>query len=798
MSNIVLKGDIIQNLGEYLPNPYIERVDVLQTESRYLTLTIYCSVLILVPDNYVVQDVIRTIKETNMYATIQSSPGKQIKKQAIVEKISSGMIKESEIYLLDSGEGIASIIGDGDYQDDLYDEQDRRIFKANFSSTIELEIEENIARENVYIYIFSSILAKNELYKNNSSFLYLNTSNFAYEKLFSSGLTILREEEVIYVDNQGNKYGQIPILSLDRNFYKTDRISRKFIIDKFNSLIRRFQGRTIGPLTDSVNSIKSVLSVEASTENLLVKLDKVRKSFPNKTNNNPLGNLYASFSKLLINTNSAFLPSEIVTKQKYVTGKVRYIEQGYIPQYAELSAPQGIDYIPEKMFLAHRERLSSDEVYDFALNRGVFFVRLEEWLKIESEIATTIDMTKLYEIVTGPQLNNLRRILLSYFRVTNIEIIKYHKTGISTKDKMQTTSLSYGTAQSSNYRLAAPELKIDIPNLESATALGVAEVPYNATEDEVQELGASEDGLYLIATFLKEYNFGFTSPMERLLCYSFQDIDSFTGIYEADQLEKNGGITFEYEININIRDQTRQFVRFLVNKFRQLTIDFKTYRDFANETCSYNNIDNRFNDFFINSLKDYNFRYSRFPWQDAPAFYSVMIYLFTNDFSTFENSTRFSKNLSSLISPENVDLRSLDNFLQLMENMNLVLNQINSSFGAIQIDGVDLETSMTTEVTLTPINFNRVLDEAEAESAQVSDEPESSPPTTGGGFIPDSGPGTIDRGREFELDRERFSPLSKKGADGDEETQDENQSGSSGSTATSPGSDSDKGVDLVV
>ena len=28
MSNIALKGDVIQNLGEYLPNPYIESIEV--------------------------------------------------------------------------------------------------------------------------------------------------------------------------------------------------------------------------------------------------------------------------------------------------------------------------------------------------------------------------------------------------------------------------------------------------------------------------------------------------------------------------------------------------------------------------------------------------------------------------------------------------------------------------------------------------------------------------------------------------------------------------------------------------
>ena len=98
---------------------------------------------------------------------------------------------------------------------------------------------------------------------------YLNTGNIAYEKVFSPGFNVLREEEVIYVGRQDEKYGQVPILGLNRNFYKTETVSREDIISKVNALVRRFEGRSIGPLSGSVNSIKTVLAKEADTENLL-------------------------------------------------------------------------------------------------------------------------------------------------------------------------------------------------------------------------------------------------------------------------------------------------------------------------------------------------------------------------------------------------------------------------------------------------------------------------------------------------------------------------------------------------
>jgi hypothetical protein len=312
MSNIALKGDVIQDLGEYLPNPYIESIEVEQPDSRSMTLRVHCSLLILISDDYDAQDVAETIREIGIYGVIQAGGDKQLKKQTIIDRLASGPyeannISSSEIYTLDTGDGIADKMGDGDYQDDLYDEEGRRILKINFSSTISsIDIEEDIERASVYIYVFSSILPINRFSETSANSLYLNIGNIAYEKLFSPGLNVLREEEVIYVGRQGEKYGQVPILGLNRNFYKTETVTREDIISKVNALVKRFEGRRLGPLSDSVNSIKAVLSKEADTENLLVQLDKVRRSFPNKTNNNPVGNLYAALAVLLRNINSHF------------------------------------------------------------------------------------------------------------------------------------------------------------------------------------------------------------------------------------------------------------------------------------------------------------------------------------------------------------------------------------------------------------------------------------------------------------------------------------------------------------
>ena len=51
MSNIVLKGDVIQDLGEYLPNPYIESIEVRSApagSSTLISLDIFYSIMFLI------------------------------------------------------------------------------------------------------------------------------------------------------------------------------------------------------------------------------------------------------------------------------------------------------------------------------------------------------------------------------------------------------------------------------------------------------------------------------------------------------------------------------------------------------------------------------------------------------------------------------------------------------------------------------------------------------------------------------------------------------------------------------
>ena len=692
MSNIALKGDVIQNLGEYLPNPYIESVEITQAASSSVNVRIFYSLIFLISDSYDIDDIVLNLQNINIMFAFASSEN-PLKKQefinAIVDEESGqgGTLREAlrfSIFETDM-DSIFDRIIDGDYIDDLYDDEGRRILKitATYNQTISTT---PITNSHVHSYALTSVDTLTNLESSLKNIIYLNTSNITYEKIFSPGLNVLRQEEDIYLDNRGEKYGQTPILALNRNFYKTETITREDIISKVNSLVRRFEGRSIGPLTDSVNSIKAVLSKESETENLLVQLDKVRRSFPNKTNNNPVGNLYASFSKLLQNINSSFRPDEIVVKDRYLTGKVFDQRTGLTFGYDVPTPDNTIEYLPEEMFFVHRERLSEDETSDLAYNRGIFFIRYEELLKNNSSISKVINLEKFYEIASDQDFDNLRKILFSYLRIKNVFVRKSHK-GL----QVSTYNYSYGSSRMN--RISDPVLY---------TFYNQA---YQGALTNTEEFSER----------FREYNFGFDNPQERLLCYSFVDADTYSAIYEAQEIEQNGAMTFEYDIIANFQDDTPDFVVYLINKFNSINDLFQTYASFTNEICSYNNIDNRFNDFFVKSIRE-QFVGSVYPWELAPAIYSIMAYLLTDTFATFEDAIRYSKNISSTISPENGNLDSVTSFAASLDNLRT--NQILEA-AALNMQFVvrqrNIQLSIQKQVDLIPTEYQALLSEAEAE-----------------------------------------------------------------------------------
>ena len=745
MSNIVL-GDAVQNLGEYLPNVYIESIEVSEFSELQLRAKVFYSLIFLIDDEYSVEDISKNLQDINIiFVFVNSNSSKAISKQELISgigleapiNIQNGTLSQIDMIPL------FSKLNDGDYIDDLYDEQDRRIFKivGTYEQNLSKATYQNF---NAHCYTFSSVLSVQDfqdLAISSENLAYLNTSNFAYEKIMSPGLSILKEDDVIYLDAQGQKYGQVPILGLDRNYYKNLTVRREQIISRVNNLLTRFSARKTGPLTDSVNSIKYVLSTESDTENLLVELDKARRSFPNKTNNNPVGNLYAAYSKLLQNLNSSFPAAERVTKSRYTTGKVLDLRTAPFIPYEYVPTP-GIDYIPEDSFFAFRERaeISAGAIMagvdgagtvvevtvpsrDVGINRGMFFFRYEESLKKFSNISQIIDLNRLFQILSTRDRDQLRRVLFSYLRIQSLELKKLQGT-----TPIQTATLNYGTDRDN--RKSPPTFTIQ----------GFGDALHIESSDEVSQS-------------IKEYNYALKDPDERILCFQFTDIDKFSSEYDADRMEEFGAVPFTYSLTIYIYDETEQFMSFLNTKYNDTFEELKEYRAIANQICSYNNLDNKFNDFFINAIRE-EYPPNMYPWEFAPTLYAMMSYLITDNQGSYSEVAELAKSISATISPESGNISSIDNFITQMQTLVLPLSNLRTDANDLGSTNKPAALSQSTSVELVPFEYRPSEEEEEIVTAETEPDIDDRPP--------DQGPvGQPDRTREIAILEDRFAILTQ-------------------------------------
>ncbi len=172
-------------------------------------------------------------------------------------------------------------------------------------------------------------------------------------------------------------------------------------------------------------------------------------------------------------------------------------------------------------------------------------------------------------------------------------------------------------------------------------------------------------GVDLSYIYGEDINANYINNRYRLMAFEFQNIDQQATLdkYEDKVYDK-------YDVEIDIADGTRQCVLAIIQNFYDNMMIFKEeYVDLARQFCSYNNIDNRFNDFFQTAI---NQRYADDPTR-APWVYSVCMYVRHMEFLTdrFNGNTSDqlleARDLLQRISPDTGDLDQVEAFWNILQ-----------------------------------------------------------------------------------------------------------------------------------
>jgi hypothetical protein len=155
--------------------------------------------------------------------------------------------------------------------------------------------------------------------------------------------------------------------------------------------------------------------------------------------------------------------------------------------------------------------------------------------------------------------------------------------------------------------------------------------------------------------------------------------------YLREIRELNQGIGFR--ASLLVRDTTHEVLLYL---FEKIDLQYELFSDYATaaaDTCSYNEAEEYFNDFFVETVQ------ANFPnGSDAPYYLPVVYTLILEDifFGTFGGAdlalTDEVKRIAYLVSPATGTLTGVQNFLTRMETLRLHMDTLRFAYGALSGD----------------------------------------------------------------------------------------------------------------
>lgn len=399
------------------------------------------------------------------------------------------------------------------------------------------------------------------------------------KKVFTAALSgtgnnrLATDPIVIYEDASGLPYEAVPLQSIQKGFYKTTETFREQLKKEIDNLVASYGTTEDQQLQSLLDSISFIAQTKSEDVDFIVELDKVRNSFPSRTSTSAVGTLYNRLKDILFSANDALLLRESLQKKLVPNTKLIDLRGTLSGQEwgrrNELSYEPRVDdsgtFLYSKVMMERQEletsELLTEPNFDVTSIFGYFFLDYEKALHGKSNISQIYEVEKLLNIFGNNALD-------LFFPITKTEVIKFNSGDIART--IETAYLNNRQDGSNVVRRArATRQAVDKVVLTGAGGTSTTTIPYTLMRgfDLVESLG--------------DY---------RLLAFEFQDFESSAESTEAGQ---------SYRFNVYIEDNTLDFYELLVEQFEAALEAINDYLSYANEFCSYNNIDNKFNDFLL-------------------------------------------------------------------------------------------------------------------------------------------------------------------------------------------------------
>ena len=663
MSRLIFEGDTISRFGKKIPTPFIEKLKIYQ-DSFECTISIYFHITENPERNEEIYEDLSNLKL--FYGFGQTNP---VPVELNLGQDDYFALVDENIYNSE-GQRFAkfSFIRSEAYQQDFQLNRaisDNLMRETYFSCFIAVTEDERDVRNSRLTGLSTDDQSIKEFDRRGNYNIYSNVASpLVYEKVFTAPIganrtapnRIATDPRIIYEDSIGLPYESIPLQSVQKDYYKTTDSFREDLKKQIDDLVASYGEIEDQQLQSFLDSISYVSETQNRGVEFIVELDKIRNSFPSRTSTSPLGILYNRLKTIIFSANDALILGESLQKKIVPNTKLVDMRGIFLVETPEWSRREEASYVPRvddtgniiyPYALMERQQIETPKIAELSTGEsrlydagsglkepnfdvtsifGYFFFDYEKALHKKSNISQIYDVQKLLNIFG----NN---VLDTYFRFERTELRKFYGNNefrrivTAYADALPLTQLFVPSAPDSVDRLVyyEPEGQQDF-----------TEIPYV-----VPRAFETVDGL-------EDY---------RLIAFEFQDFEPSTDSEISGQ---------SYRFNVFVDDNTLDFYEMLTDQFETQIQRLKEYLEFAEDFCSYNNIDNRFNDFFAQGVDEYFG--DRKPWQVVPKLYTIHVDLVRDRFSGIRSSmARYSEEQINLISPQNGTLEQLRDFTQTVE-----------------------------------------------------------------------------------------------------------------------------------
>jgi len=705
MSNLVLKGDLTANFGEYLPTPYINRIYIGENSSGYATVEVELNVYLQMPEEADEDTFITQLESMKFYYVVIRFPIEGIE----VEDVLSGKYSVRSLWA-EYGWGLwLSTAADwADEREVSYDEEGNRILKLTYASqnfageTLELGTNywDNTSYS-YYLFSFSTVEDLAEMtgtgdehwatsaaddipYSDRwGTFLTAETSEVSYEVITKEGVLAL-EDEIVYVDTSDAIYSGTVLQSITSQYYADSAATSDDIINTFQTLIDNYQdrGTSDSSLQNVLNSVSLILETAADAVDLLPQLNEYGKAFPSKTSATSIGQLYLEYTDKVALSNQALIGGAPLHK-KSISGTSKITDNRGLGTPTGYNAPTAVNCIGDDNPASEsaRDTACSDGTYlgtgklggKLFVNRmafpGTYSSEIDEttlgyatsladdawaanygWVFFDYYAA----MYNTLEILQNYNPSSLiaifgEKALSSIFQLQEVKLIRYI-------DSVETASISQ------QYEYVEGVLTPLVGGLQWESMDTETEFPKHQL--------VSSDGGCTANSFIRLRNFDF--PIEKkminygttsvgsenafnLMAFEFQDLMDYFGQLTADESEQ------KYVMEVTIKDDSDSLIT-------QLTTDWDTYKaafDIYNDLdpCDYDR-EGTFNQLFIDKqLELYMDDPASAPWISAPTVFAYYKELLEGTFAGNTDAMQaYAESQSINISPITGNKVNLDNF----------------------------------------------------------------------------------------------------------------------------------------